>query len=105
MRNNTVGQALDALLTNLNNKLTNLKIFEWARVYLADRSERLVLWALANGRGSSGGPWLADLGELGNGRFRQVGTFGYAADRSVMDLAIEADLGADWFLFFFPQII
>jgi phenylalanyl-tRNA synthetase beta chain len=60
MRNNTVGQALDALATNLINKLTNLKMFEWARVYLADKSEQLVLWALANGRDR--GPFWGDKG-------------------------------------------
>lgn len=60
MRNSIVGQALDALVTNLNNKLTNLKMFEWARIYLADKSERLVLWAIANGRDR--GPFWADKG-------------------------------------------
>ncbi|HVG24419.1 MAG TPA: phenylalanine--tRNA ligase subunit beta [Thermoanaerobaculia bacterium] len=50
MRNNTVAQALDALATNVNLKNANLKIFEWARVYLPDLSEQPILWALANGR-------------------------------------------------------
>lgn len=50
MRNNTIAQAADALAVNLNNKLANLKIFEWARIYLPDLSEQGILWALANGR-------------------------------------------------------
>ena len=50
MRNNTIAQAADALAVNLNNKLANLKIYEWARIYLPDLSERGILWALANGR-------------------------------------------------------
>jgi phenylalanyl-tRNA synthetase beta chain len=50
MRNNTIAQAADALAVNLNNKLANLKIYEWARVYLPDLSEQGILWALANGR-------------------------------------------------------
>ncbi|HEX7830905.1 MAG TPA: phenylalanine--tRNA ligase beta subunit-related protein, partial [Thermoanaerobaculia bacterium] len=36
MRNNTVAQALDALVTNINLKNTNIKIFEWARIYFPD---------------------------------------------------------------------
>ncbi len=40
MRNNTVAQALDALATNVNNKLANIKIYELARIYLPDMSER-----------------------------------------------------------------
>ena len=60
MRNNTVAQALDALATNANLKNANLKIYEWARVYLPDLSERGVLWALANGRDR--GPFWGDKG-------------------------------------------
>jgi phenylalanyl-tRNA synthetase beta chain len=60
MRNNTVGQALDALATNVNQKLANVKIFEWARVYRADMSEQGILWLLANGRDR--GPFWADKG-------------------------------------------
>ena len=60
MRNNTVAQALDALATNVNNKLANVKIFEWARVYLPDMSEKPILWALANGRDR--GPFWGDKG-------------------------------------------
>ncbi len=60
MRNNTVAQALDALVTNLNLKNANLKIFEWARIYSADLSERGLLWLLANGRDR--GPFWGDKG-------------------------------------------
>lgn len=60
MRNNTVAQALDALAANVNNKLANVKMFEWARVYFPDLSERGILWALANGRDR--GPFWADKG-------------------------------------------
>jgi phenylalanyl-tRNA synthetase beta chain len=60
LRNNTVGQALDAFVTNANNKLTNVKMYEWARIYLPDFSERAVLWALANGRDR--GPFWGDKG-------------------------------------------
>jgi phenylalanyl-tRNA synthetase beta chain len=60
MRNNTIAQALDALAANVNNKLANVKMFEWARVYHPDLSEQGVLWALANGRDR--GPFWADKG-------------------------------------------
>ena len=60
MRNNTVSQALDALATNVNNKLANLKIYEWARIYRPDMSEREILWLLANGRDR--GPFWGDKG-------------------------------------------
>ena len=60
MRNNTIAQALDALATNVNNKLANVKMFEWARVYLPDMSEQAILWALANGRDR--GPFWGDKG-------------------------------------------
>jgi phenylalanyl-tRNA synthetase beta chain len=60
MRNNTIGQALDALAVNLNQKLTNLKIYEWARIYLADMREQGILWGLANGRDR--GPFWGDKG-------------------------------------------
>ena len=60
MRNNTVAQALDALATNVNLKIANVKIFEWARVYFPDLSEKPVLWALANGRDR--GPFWGDKG-------------------------------------------
>lgn len=62
MRNNTIAQALDALAANVNNKLANVKMFEWARVYLPDLSERPVLWALANGRDR--GPFWGDKGRV-----------------------------------------
>jgi phenylalanyl-tRNA synthetase beta chain len=60
MRNNTVAQALDALATNVNNKLASIKIYELARIYLPDLSEREILWALANGRDR--GPFWGDKG-------------------------------------------
>jgi phenylalanyl-tRNA synthetase beta chain len=60
MRNNTVAQALDALAANVNNKLANVKMFEWARIYLPDLSEQSILWALANGRDR--GPFWGDKG-------------------------------------------
>ncbi|HEX2060397.1 MAG TPA: phenylalanine--tRNA ligase subunit beta, partial [Thermoanaerobaculia bacterium] len=60
MRNNTLAQALDALATNVNLKTTNVKIFEWARIYLADMSEQAILWGLANGRDR--GPFWGDKG-------------------------------------------
>jgi phenylalanyl-tRNA synthetase beta chain len=60
MRNNTIAQALDALAANVNNKLANVKIFEWARIYMPDLSEQSILWALANGRDR--GPFWGDKG-------------------------------------------
>ena len=60
MRNNTVAQALDALVTNLNLKTTNLKIYEWAVIYFADLSEQGLLWGLVNGRDR--GPFWGDKG-------------------------------------------
>lgn len=60
MRNNTVAQALDALATNVNLKTANVKIYEWARIYLADMHEQGILWALANGRDR--GPFWGDKG-------------------------------------------
>jgi phenylalanyl-tRNA synthetase beta chain len=67
LRNNTVGQALDALVTNLNLKTAGVKMYEWARVFLPDASaengvcrEQALLWALANGRDR--GPFWGDKG-------------------------------------------
>jgi phenylalanyl-tRNA synthetase beta chain len=60
MRNNTLAQALDAFVTNVNLKNPNIKIFEWARVYAADLSEQGILWLLANGRDR--GPFWGDKG-------------------------------------------
>ena len=60
MRNNTVAQALDALVTNLNLKTANVKMYEWARIYLADLSEHGLLWGLVNGRDR--GPFWGDKG-------------------------------------------
>jgi len=62
MRNNTIAQALDALAVNVNNKLANVKMYEWARIYLADLSEQSILWALANGRDR--GPCWGDKGRV-----------------------------------------
>lgn len=57
LRNNTIGQALDALATNADLKNANVKMYEWARIFLVDPSaengvcrEQAILWALANGR-------------------------------------------------------
>ena len=60
MRNNTIAQALDAFATNVNNKITNVKMYEWARIYMPDCSERSILWLLANGRDR--GPFWGDKG-------------------------------------------
>lgn len=60
MRNNTLAQALDALVTNLNLKTTNVKMYEWARIYFADLTEKAVLWGLVNGRDR--GPFWGDKG-------------------------------------------
>jgi phenylalanyl-tRNA synthetase beta chain len=60
MRNNTLAQALDALVTNVNLKNANVKMYEWARVYRPDMSEQSLLWALANGRDR--GPFWGDKG-------------------------------------------
>ena len=67
LRNNTIGQALDALATNVNLKSSAVKMYEWATIFLADPAaengvchEQSVLWALANGRDR--GPFWADKG-------------------------------------------
>jgi phenylalanyl-tRNA synthetase beta chain len=67
LRNNTIAQALDALATNVNVKLSNVKMFEWARIFRADPQaengvcrEQAILWGLANGRDR--GPFWADKG-------------------------------------------
>ena len=60
MRNNTIAQALDALARNVNLKTTNLKVYEWARIYMPDASEEEILWLLANGRDR--GPFWGDKG-------------------------------------------
>ncbi len=67
LRNNTVAQALDALATNVNLKNASVKMYEWARIFLADPSaengvtrEQAILWALANGRDR--GPFWGDKG-------------------------------------------
>lgn len=67
LRNNTVGQALESLAINTNLKSANVKVFEWARVFLPDPAaengvctEQSLLWALANGRDR--GPFWGDKG-------------------------------------------
>jgi phenylalanyl-tRNA synthetase beta chain len=60
MRNNTLAQALDALVTNVNLKNANVKMYEWARVYRPDMSEQSLLWGIANGRDR--GPFWGDKG-------------------------------------------
>jgi phenylalanyl-tRNA synthetase beta chain len=60
MRNNTLAQALEALVTNLNLKTANLKIYEWARIYFPDLFEQAILWGLVNGRDR--GPFWGDKG-------------------------------------------
>jgi phenylalanyl-tRNA synthetase beta chain len=67
LRNNTVVQALDALATNVDVRNANVKMFEWARLFLADPAaengvcrEEEILWALANGRDR--GPFWGDKG-------------------------------------------
>jgi phenylalanyl-tRNA synthetase beta chain len=67
LRNNTVGQALDALATNVNVKNANVKMYEWARIFLPDAAaangvtrEQPLLWGLANGRDR--GPFWDDKG-------------------------------------------
>ena len=67
MRNNTLAQALDALVTNLNLKTANLKIYEWARVYFADLSEKAILWGLVNGRDR--GPFWGDKGRAADAAY------------------------------------
>jgi phenylalanyl-tRNA synthetase beta chain len=67
LRNNTLAQALDALVTNINVKNANVKLYEWARVFLPDATaengvcrEQAILWGLANGRDR--GPFWGDKG-------------------------------------------
>jgi phenylalanyl-tRNA synthetase beta chain len=67
LRNNTIAQALDALATNVNVRNANVKMYEWARVFLPDPTaengvtrEQAILWALANGRDR--GPFWGDKG-------------------------------------------
>jgi phenylalanyl-tRNA synthetase beta chain len=67
MRNNTLAQALDALVTNLNLKTANLKIYEWARIYFPDLSEQAILWGLVNGRDR--GPFWGDKGRAADASY------------------------------------
>ncbi|HUR79354.1 MAG TPA: hypothetical protein VM733_01215, partial [Thermoanaerobaculia bacterium] len=87
MRNNTVAQALDALATNVNLKNANLKIFEWARVYFPDLSERPVLWALANGRDR--GPFWGDKGRTADAIYLKG-----ILEQIRLDLRVDLRLGA-----------
>ncbi|HYC91864.1 MAG TPA: phenylalanine--tRNA ligase subunit beta [Thermoanaerobaculia bacterium] len=87
MRNNTVAQALDALATNVNLKNANLKIYEWARVYFPDLSERAVLWALANGRDR--GPFWGDKGRAADAIYLKG-----ILEQVRLDLRVDLRLGA-----------
>ena len=87
MRNNTVAQALDALATNVNLKNANLKIYEWARVYLPDLSERAVVWALANGRDR--GPFWGDKGRAADAIYLKG-----IVEQIRLDLRVDLRLGA-----------
>ena len=67
LRNNTLGQALDALATNVNVKNAAVKMYEWARIFIPDADsdngvcrEQPLLWLLANGRDR--GPFWGDKG-------------------------------------------
>jgi phenylalanyl-tRNA synthetase beta chain len=67
LRNNTIAQALTALATNINVKNSNVKMYEWARIFIPDATapngvcrEQPTLWALAHGRDR--GPFWADKG-------------------------------------------
>ena len=67
LRNNTVGQALEALATNVNLRNASVKMYEWARLFIPDASaengvcrEQALLWLLANGRDR--GPFWGDKG-------------------------------------------
>jgi phenylalanyl-tRNA synthetase beta chain len=87
MRNNTAAQALDALATNVNLKNANLKIYEWARVYFPDLSERAVLWALANGRDR--GPFWGDKGRAADAIYLKG-----IVEQIRLDLRVDLRLGA-----------
>ena len=87
MRNNTVAQALDALATNVNLKTTNLKIYEWARIYLPDLSEREILWMLANGRDR--GPFWDDKGRAADSIYLKG-----IAEQLRLELRIDLDFGS-----------
>ena len=87
MRNNTVAQALDALATNVNLKNANVKMFEWARVYFPDLSERAVLWALANGRDR--GPFWGDKGRAADSIYLKG-----ILEQLRLDLRVDLRIGA-----------
>ena len=87
MRNNTVAQALDALSTNVNLKTANVKMYEWARVYYPDLSERAILWALANGRDR--GPFWGDKGRTADAIYLKG-----IVEQIRLDLRVDLRLGA-----------
>jgi len=87
MRNNTIAQALDALATNVNNKLANVKLFEWARIYFPDLSEQGVLWALVNGRDR--GPFWGDKGRAADAVY-----FKGILEQLRLELRIDLRIGA-----------
>ena len=87
MRNNTIAQALEALAVNVNNKLANVKMFEWARIYLPDLSETGILWALANGRDR--GPFWADKGRPADAIYLKG-----IVEQLRLELRIDLEIGA-----------
>jgi phenylalanyl-tRNA synthetase beta chain len=87
MRNNTIAQALDALAANVNNKLANVKMFEWARIYLPDLSEQGIVWALANGQDR--GPFWADKGRPADAIYLKG-----VVEQLRLDLRIDLQIGA-----------
>lgn len=87
MRNNTLAQALDALVTNLNLKTTNLKMYEWAKIYFADMSEQAVLWGLVNGRDR--GPFWGDKGRAADAIYVKG-----VLEQLRMELRVDIALGA-----------
>ena len=90
LRNNTIAQALAALATNVNLKTANVKMYEWARLFLPDPSaengvcrEEAVLWLLANGRDR--GPFWGDKG-------RPADSIYFAGIVEQLRLALRVDL-------------
>jgi len=87
MRNNTVAQALDALATNVNLKTNNIKIYEWARIYMPDASEQEILWLLANGRDR--GPFWGDKGRAADAIYLKG-----IVEQLRLELRVELELGS-----------
>lgn len=87
MRNNTIAQALDAFAANVNNKLANVKMFEWASIYLSDLSEQGILWALANGRDR--GPFWGDKGRPADSIYLKG-----IVEQLRLDLRVDLKIGA-----------